>query len=171
MSVCNVKIPRSFDENGKPLLNGLADLRMGNASREYRCTTCESDGGDYSGHFGHIELTKPVFHIVFISKVHKILQFICFECSRLKRDMVITPDPNMSIDQVGIPRSIAKQLTYLEIVNPLNVKWLQELVVNGPDELQGARYVIRDNGERDDLRFVKERRDVHLNYGDKVETP
>ena len=38
---------------------------------------------------------------------------------------VITPDPNLSIDQVGVPRSIAHNLTYPEIVTPFNIhRWV-----------------------------------------------
>jgi len=33
---------------------------------------------------------------------------------------VITPDPNLSIDQVGVPKTIALNLTYPEIVTPYN---------------------------------------------------
>jgi len=34
---------------------------------------------------------------------------------------VITPDPNLRIDQVGVPRSIAQNLTFPEIVTPFNI--------------------------------------------------
>jgi DNA-directed RNA polymerase II subunit RPB1 len=34
---------------------------------------------------------------------------------------VITPDPTISIDQVGVPKSIALNLTYPEIVTPFNI--------------------------------------------------
>ena len=34
---------------------------------------------------------------------------------------VITPDPNLRVDQVGIPRSIAQNLTFPEIVTPFNI--------------------------------------------------
>ena len=38
---------------------------------------------------------------------------------------VITPDPNLSIDQVGVPRSIAQNLTYPEAVTPFNIdRWV-----------------------------------------------
>lgn len=38
---------------------------------------------------------------------------------------VITPDPNLKIDQVGVPRTIASNLTYPEIVTPFNIdKWV-----------------------------------------------
>lgn len=35
---------------------------------------------------------------------------------------VITPDPNLRIDQVGVPRSIAQNLTFPEIVTPFNIQ-------------------------------------------------
>ena len=34
---------------------------------------------------------------------------------------VITPDPNLSIDQVGVPRTVAQNLTFPEIVTPFNI--------------------------------------------------
>jgi len=35
---------------------------------------------------------------------------------------VITPDPNLPIDTVGVPRSIAQNLTFPEIVTPFNIE-------------------------------------------------
>lgn len=35
---------------------------------------------------------------------------------------VITPDPNISIDQVGVPLSIARNLTIPETVTPFNIE-------------------------------------------------
>ena len=38
---------------------------------------------------------------------------------------VITPDPNLRIDQVGVPRTIAQNLTFPEIVTPFNIdRWV-----------------------------------------------
>lgn len=34
---------------------------------------------------------------------------------------VITPDPNLRIDQVGVPRSIAQNMTFPELVTPFNI--------------------------------------------------
>ncbi|KAG8773494.1 DNA-directed RNA polymerase II subunit rpb1, partial [Ceratobasidium sp. 428] len=81
---------------------------------------------------------------------------------------VITGDPNLMLDQVGVPRSIAMNLTYPERVTPYNIEWLQMLVRNGPREYPGARYVVRDSGERIDLRYNK-RADTSLQYGWIVE--
>lgn len=40
------------------------------------------------GHFGHIELAKPVFHVGFITKIMKVLRCVCFFCSKLLVDSV-----------------------------------------------------------------------------------
>ncbi|KAL1747355.1 hypothetical protein HDZ31DRAFT_32193 [Schizophyllum fasciatum] len=81
---------------------------------------------------------------------------------------VITGDPNLELDQVGVPRSIAMNLTFPERVTPYNIQYLQELVRNGPTTYPGARYVVRDTGERIDLRYNK-RADAFLQFGWIVE--
>lgn len=82
---------------------------------------------------------------------------------------VITPDPNLRIDEVGVPRSIAQNLTFPEIVTPFNIEKMYELVHRGNNQYPGAKYIIRDNGERIDLRFHPKSSDLHLQYGYKVE--
>ena len=81
---------------------------------------------------------------------------------------VITGDPNLELDQVGVPKSIARNLTYPERVTPFNRAYLAELVRNGPNEYPGARYVIRDTGERIDLKYNR-RGDIALQIGWIVE--
>jgi DNA-directed RNA polymerase II subunit RPB1 len=46
---------------------------------------------------------------------------------------VITPDPNLALDQLGVPKSVATNLTFPETVTPLNIEFLTKLVRNGPD--------------------------------------
>jgi DNA-directed RNA polymerase II subunit RPB1 len=78
---------------------------------------------------------------------------------------VITGDPNLSLDEVGVPRSIAMILTYPETVTPYNIANLHKLVRNGHNVHPGAKYVIRDTGERIDLRYHKRAGDITLQYG------
>src|ERR1700680_2391684 len=55
---------------------------------------------------------------------------------------VITPDPNISIDELGVPLSVAMNLTFPEVVTPQNHKRLSQLVRNGRDKYPGANFVI-----------------------------
>ncbi|KAJ2904513.1 DNA-directed RNA polymerase II subunit rpb1 [Zalerion maritima] len=82
---------------------------------------------------------------------------------------VITGDANLSLDQVGVPRSIARTLTYPETVTPYNIAKLHNLVQNGPNEHPGAKFVIRNDGTRIDLRHHRRAGQLNLEYGWKVE--
>lgn len=82
---------------------------------------------------------------------------------------VITPDSNLEIDQVGVPRTIAQNLTFPEIVTAFNKDRMTELVARGHNQYPGAKYIIRDTGERVDLRYHPKSSDLHLQLGYKVE--
>ena len=82
---------------------------------------------------------------------------------------VITGDANISLDEVGVPRSIARTLTYPETVTPYNIGKLTQYVQNGPNEHPGAKYVIRADGTRIDLRHHRRAGAIQLEYGWKVE--
>ncbi|TKR64374.1 hypothetical protein L596_024921 [Steinernema carpocapsae] len=82
---------------------------------------------------------------------------------------VITADPNLPIDTVGVPKTIAQNLTFPEIVTPFNIDKLQELVNRGTDNYPGAKYIIRENGSRVDLKYHPRASDLHLQPGYRVE--
>ena len=85
---------------------------------------------------------------------------------------VITPDPILDINQLGVPIKMAKTLTFPEIVTPYNIDRLSELVKAGRDSYPGANFVIKTSGigygqiPQFDLRYSK---NVELRYGDIVE--
>jgi DNA-directed RNA polymerase II subunit RPB1 len=85
MSVAKIEYPETM-ENDKPKIGGLNDPRLGTIDRNFKCQTCDCDMTNCTGHFGHIELARPVFHIGFLPKIKKILECVCFQCSKLKVD-------------------------------------------------------------------------------------
>jgi len=82
---------------------------------------------------------------------------------------VIGGDPNLSIDQVGIPRSIARNLTFPERVTYYNKHILQKYIENGPDIHPGAKTIIRSDGKRIDLKMISRSSDQTLGNGYIVE--
>ncbi|KAI8822772.1 hypothetical protein BJ741DRAFT_644031 [Chytriomyces cf. hyalinus JEL632] len=58
---------------------------------------------------------------------------------------VITGDPELSIEEVGVPLSVARTLTFPERVTRYNIDQLQILVNNGTTIYPGARYVVKDS--------------------------
>ena len=80
---------------------------------------------------------------------------------------VITPDPNLSIRELGIPLKVAKNITKPVTVNKNNKKFLLRLVRNGPDEYPGAKILEKKNGEQITLRYA-DRLNIPLDNGDIV---
>lgn len=80
---------------------------------------------------------------------------------------VITGDPNLSIEQLGVPRKIAMNITKPVVVNDRNRDFLLKLVQNGPDIYPGAKILERKNGDSISLRYV-DRNSILLENGDKV---
>ena len=60
---------------------------------------------------------------------------------------VITPDPQLSIRELGVPLRIAKNLTKPVTVNKKNYNFLTTLIRNGPDIHPGAKILERKSGE------------------------
>lgn len=78
---------------------------------------------------------------------------------------VITPDPNLQLHEVGVPFTIAQNLTYPEVVTAFNMNDMKQLVENGPSTYPGAKYIQRDDGYKVNLQYVTNRADVQLEIG------
>ena len=80
---------------------------------------------------------------------------------------VITPDPNIDLDQLGVPIKIALNLTFPEIVNSFNIEELKTYIKNGPDIWPGAKSIIKRDGNRYTIND-NNKNDIVLEIGDKV---
>ncbi|KIW10643.1 hypothetical protein PV08_11607 [Exophiala spinifera] len=60
---------------------------------------------------------------------------------------VISPDPNIETNEIGVPLVFAKKLTYPEPVTSHNFDELSKAVINGPDKYPGAAAVENENGQ------------------------
>lgn len=78
-------------ERGKPKVAGLSDPRLGTIDRKMKCETCTANMAECPGHFGHLELAKPMFHIGFMKTVLSIMRSVCFNCSKILADEVTIP--------------------------------------------------------------------------------
>ncbi len=77
---------------------------------------------------------------------------------------VISPDPFISINEVGVPLEIAKILTVPMRVTPYNMEEARKYVLNGPYKWPGATFVYKaKSGRKIDLRY-------HRNYKQMAES-
>ncbi|MFC7075449.1 DNA-directed RNA polymerase subunit A' [Haloarcula halophila] len=61
---------------------------------------------------------------------------------------VISPDPTLSLNEVGVPDRVAKEMTQTMNVNERNLDEARHYVANGPEAHPGANYVQRPDGRR-----------------------
>ncbi|MHC1604384.1 MAG: DNA-directed RNA polymerase subunit A', partial [Candidatus Methanofastidiosia archaeon] len=83
MSVTKVIQADTYDDEGYPIAMGLMDPKLGVIDPGLKCRTCGSKFGECQGHFGHIELSRPVVHIGYAKDIYTILKATCKDCSRL----------------------------------------------------------------------------------------
>ena len=80
---------------------------------------------------------------------------------------VITPDPNISIAELGVPEKIAMNLTRPERVTTINRDRLYRFIQNGPDKHPGAKSIRRMDGRIISLKHVNTS-EITLHHGDIV---
>ncbi len=83
MSVARLIVPDTYNDEGYPIDGGLVDQRLGVIDPGLRCKTCGGRVKTCPGHFGHIELVRPVIHPEFAKTIYSLLQSTCYNCHRV----------------------------------------------------------------------------------------
>ena len=83
MASAKIVTPELYDKEGYPVDGGLMDVRLGVIDPGLRCKTCGQRLKECPGHFGYVELARPVIHIRFAKLVLDFLRCTCRECGGL----------------------------------------------------------------------------------------
>ncbi len=86
MSVAKIITPELYDREGYPVDGGLMDIRMGVIDPGLKCKTCGQKLKECPGHFGFMDLARPVVHINYISNILDLLRISCRDCGRITID-------------------------------------------------------------------------------------
>ena len=81
---------------------------------------------------------------------------------------VISADPTIDLDEVGVPMSLATILTKPMTVTPLTIKECISRVINGPDRIDGASMIEYPNGRTKKLSACIDRHLIPLPLGSKI---
>ena len=122
-------------EKDIPVIKGIFDPRMGVTDMGKICKTCGQKNISCPGHFGHIELARPVYHFHLISTLIKVLKCVCFRCSKLKIDKDTIVNQNIFKKQ--------SQIRFTEIYNKCNkIKRCGKETADGCGCLQPDNYKL-----------------------------
>lgn len=104
-----------YDADGYPVEGGVMDPRLGVIDPGLHCRTCGGSIGKCPGHFGYLELARPVIHVLYTKVIYRLLKFTCRKCNRL---MVLTEDVlRKNVAPTKCPHCKAKQKK-IKLVKP-----------------------------------------------------
>lgn len=113
MSAIRVVVPDIYDDEGYPIEGGLMDLKMGVVNPGLRCKTCGGTKDSCPGHFGHIELVRPVIHVGYAKTIYDTLRSTCRECGKITLEPAkireIEENPTKGVYQFRAIRDKAKK--------------------------------------------------------------
>ena len=75
--------PELYDKEGYPVDGGLMDVRLGVIDPGLRCKTCGGGLRECMGHFGFLDLARPLIHLNYVDIVLNLLRCTCRECGKL----------------------------------------------------------------------------------------
>src|SRR3989338_5642165 len=83
MSAVEITTAETYDLDGFPIEGSLMDPRLGVISPGLRCKTCGQRMNKCPGHFGLIELVRPIIHIKFSEAIRDCLVATCHKCGKV----------------------------------------------------------------------------------------
>ncbi|MCX6711662.1 MAG: DNA-directed RNA polymerase subunit A' [Candidatus Woesearchaeota archaeon] len=124
MSSVKIITPELYDKEGYPVDGGLMDTRLGVIDPGLRCKTCGSKLKECMGHFGFIDLARPVVHVKYIRVILDVLRSVCRECNRILLDEQEIEKYRVILDKIEKEQGIdARRKRTSEIINSLkNIK-------------------------------------------------
>jgi DNA-directed RNA polymerase subunit A' len=110
MASAKIVTPELYDKEGYPVDGGLMDIRLGVIDPGLKCKTCGCKLKECPGHFGYIELARPVVHIKFVSIILDLLRCTCRSCGN-----VLIPNDKINrakdeLDKVGKEQGVDEQI-------------------------------------------------------------
>lgn len=109
LSVAKLTVPDTYNEDGYPIDGGLLDQRLGVIDPGLVCKTCGGRAKTCPGHFGHIELVRPVIHSEFSKIINMLLQATCQKCHR-----ILLNDEQIGIFKEEMSKELVSELAIAE---------------------------------------------------------
>lgn len=126
-----------YDADGYPVEGGVMDPRLGVIDPGLHCRTCGGGIGECPGHFGYLELAKPVIHVLYTKTIYNLLKITCRKCGRImiKEDVekenikTVTTCPYCNEEQKKM--SFVKPYTFYEDkteLTPMDIREIFEMI-------------------------------------------
>jgi DNA-directed RNA polymerase subunit A' len=116
ISTAKVVTPELYDKEGYPVDGGLMDIRMGVIDPGLKCKTCGGRLKECLGHFGYIELARPVIHISFIKIIYNLLRCTCSSCGKSLLSKTDYKKVKEDLDKIESKEGVIARMNFLKKV-------------------------------------------------------
>lgn len=138
-SVKEIKNSQMINKNTRELEpNSVYDPELGPTEPNEVCPVCKQNHWSCPGHFGHIKLSTPVYHPLYVKKLAKLLSSVCTECAHfriqdslvsnvvnslrlIKRGQVLNPFDVFNVDNLSAEENEKNQKDVNRLIKSLNV--------------------------------------------------
>jgi len=100
MSATKITVPDTYDDDGYPIDGGLVDTKLGVVDPGLRCKSCGGRVKECPGHFGHIDLVRPIMHVEFAKHIYYVLKTTCPSCYRMTGKKAPAKQPEEILEKV-----------------------------------------------------------------------
>jgi len=114
ITTAKIVTPELYDKEGYPVDGGLMDIRMGVIDPGLRCKTCGGKLKECLGHFGYIELARPVVHISFISVIYNLLRSTCRSCGHALIEKNDLKKIKEDLDTIEKKKGVIERMDYIK---------------------------------------------------------
>ena len=116
MASAKIVTPELYDKEGYPVDGGLMDIRLGVIDPGLKCKTCGSKLKECSGHFGYIELARPIVHLKFVNIIQNLLKSTCRDCGRILIPKNKIDKAKQELDRVEHEAGIEERRKYIKTI-------------------------------------------------------
>lgn len=116
LAKAKIVTPELYDKEGYPVDGGLMDVRLGVIDPGLRCKTDGQRLKDSLGHFGYVELARPVIHINFVKLILDLLRSTCRECGGVLIPKNVIASHKEDIERVGTLMGITARASRIKSI-------------------------------------------------------
>ncbi len=109
LAKAKIVTPELYDKEGYPVDGGLMDVRLGVIDPGLRCKTDGQRLRDSLGHFGYVELARPVIHIEFVDVILDLLRSTCRECGHILIPKDKIKKFNDELEKIGLEQGLVER--------------------------------------------------------------
>lgn len=115
-NVARVRVVTSdlYDTDGYPVEGGVMDPRLGVIDPGLHCRSCGGGIGECPGHFGYLELAKPITHVLYTKNIYNLLKVTCRKCGRIMLQEEVKKDNFKAVSKCPYCNKEQKKIIFVK---------------------------------------------------------